>query len=322
MMEELRIIFMGTPGFAVPSLDALLKEGFNVVAVITAPDRPSGRGLKMKPSPVKSFADAHGIPVLQPTNLKDPGFIEELKSFGANLQIVVAFRMLPEIVWAMPEHGTFNLHASLLPRYRGAAPINHAIINGEPETGVTTFFLSKEIDTGNIIFREKTSIGPDETFGELHDRLKHLGAGLVTTTAKAIKEGTVSEIPQQDLFEEGTELRKAPKIYREDCRIDWKSGLNSIHNKIRGLSPYPAAYTKIIDPAGKEIQLKIYRADKKGKPGSLNHPEIFTDGKTYLSILVDGGEILLREVQLAGKKRMEVEEFLRGFQITNEWKIS
>ena len=321
-MEELRIIFMGTPDFAVPSLEALLKEGFNVVAVITAPDRPSGRGLKTKPSPVKSYAASHGIPVLQPTNLKDPDFIEELKSFRANLQIVVAFRMLPEIVWAMPHHGTFNLHASLLPSYRGAAPINHAIMNGETETGVTTFFLRKEIDTGNIIFREKTPIGHEETFGELHDRLKHLGADLVVRTARAINEGIVREIPQHELLEEGDEIKKAPKIFRDDCRIDWRSGINNIYNKIRGLSPYPAAYTKIINPESKEFEMKIYRADKKEIPGSPGPPQIHTDGKTNLSVLVEGGEIILREIQLAGKKRMETEEFLRGFQVTNKWKIS
>lgn len=321
-MEELRIIFMGTPDFAVPSLEALLKEGFNVVAVITAPDRPSGRGLKTKPSPVKSYAASHGIPVLQPTNLKDPDFIEELKSFRVKLQIVVAFRMLPEVVWAMPFCGTFNLHASLLPQYRGAAPINHAIINGETETGVTTFFLRKEIDTGNIIFREKTPIGPEETFGELHDRLKYLGADLVVRTARAIKEGIVRETPQYKLLEEGDKIKKAPKIFREDCRIDWRSGINDIYNKIRGLSPYPAAYTKIINPEGKEFEMKIYRADKKKIPGSPGPPQIRTDGKTNLSVSVEGGEIILREIQLAGKKRMETEEFLRGFQVTNKWKIS
>ncbi len=321
-MEELRIIFMGTPDFAVPSLEALLNNDFNVIAVITAPDRPSGRGLKTKPSPVKSYAVSHKIPILQPTNLKDPGFIEELRSFRANLQIVVAFRMLPEIVWSMPHHGTFNLHASLLPQYRGAAPINHAIMNGETETGVTTFFLRKEIDTGNILFRERTPIGPEETFGELHDRLKHLGADLVVRTTRAIKEDRVSETPQQELLEEGDEIKKAPKIFRDDCRIDWGYRINDIYNKIRGLSPYPAAYTKIIDPEGKEFEMKIYRADKKEIPGSSAHVHIRTDGKTYLSVSVSGGEIILKEIQLAGKKRMETEEFLRGLQVTNKWKVS
>src|SRR6187455_863869 len=238
-MNQLRIIFMGTPEFAVPSLEILIQNKFNVVAVITAPDKPQGRGQKLTPSPVKECALRYNIPVLQPTNLKSPQFLEELKSYQANLQIVVAFRMLPEIVWAMPSLGTFNLHGSLLPQYRGAAPINWAIINGEKETGVTTFFLKHEIDTGSIIFKEREPIHEDDTVGTLYERLMVKGANLVVQTAKAVESGQANGKPQSAQ----PELKRAPKIFKETCEINWKQNAESVRNFVRGLSPYPAAWT-------------------------------------------------------------------------------
>jgi methionyl-tRNA formyltransferase len=319
--EKLKIIFMGTPGFAVPSLEALVDGGFNVAAVITAPDRPAGRGLKVKHSAVKSFAIDRGIQVLQPANLKDPSFIENLRSINANLQVVVAFRMLPEAVWQMPEYGTFNLHASLLPRYRGAAPINHAIMNGETETGVTTFFLQKDIDTGNIIFRESTPIGPDETFGELHDRLKEIGARLVLKTTLAIQDGTVHEIPQDQFDEDPGRMKKAPKIFRDDCRIDWNSDVDTIYNKIRGLSPYPAAFTTLKNNAGKELNLKIFKVRKQPEQDDKAIPSLYTDNKDFLSVNLSGGSLQITELQMEGKKRMKTQEFLRGFDIQSGWKL-
>ncbi|MTI24447.1 methionyl-tRNA formyltransferase, partial [Fulvivirga kasyanovii] len=251
-MKDLRIIYMGTPDFAVPSLEILLENKFNVVAVITAPDKPKGRGQKLMTSPVKDCAVKHNLPVLQPSNLKSPEFIEELKSYNANLQIVVAFRMLPEVVWNMPEIGTFNLHASLLPQYRGAAPINWAIINGEKETGVTTFFLKHEIDTGKIIFQEKETIREDDTVGDLYARLMQKGAQLVLKTVQAIQQ---EDYPQTDQ-NENQELKKAPKIFRETCQIDWSQSTAHVYNFIRGLSPYPAAWTEIL---GKN--LKLYKIE-------------------------------------------------------------
>lgn len=313
---------MGTPEFAIPSLSALLDEGFNIAAVVTAPDRPSGRGLSLRPSPVKSFAVEHGLQVLQPANLKDPGFISELSSFKANLQIVVAFRMLPEVVWQMPALGTFNLHASLLPDYRGAAPINHAIMNGESETGVTTFFLKKAIDTGDIIFRESTPIGPHETFGKLHDRLKKIGAQLVIKTARAISEGNVKEISQDKLADTGQVLKKAPKIFREDCRIDWSKDTATIYNTIRGLSPYPAAFTTLKSPDGKNINLKIFKAEILESSTAGNIPAITTDNKSYLSISLKDGAIRIIELQVEGKKRMNTDEFLRGFDLNEMWMLT
>jgi methionyl-tRNA formyltransferase len=321
MSRKLRIIFMGTPEFAIPSLSALLEKGFNIAAVITAPDRPSGRGLKLTHSPVKDFALSKGLPVMQPTNLKEDKFISELRSYKANLQVVVAFRMLPEIVWQMPEMGTFNLHASLLPDYRGAAPINHAIINGEPLTGVTTFFLKKSIDTGNIIFREETPIGPDETFGELHDRLKEIGAGLVVKTASAIHDGSVKEIPQEKFIDENKPLHKAPKIFREDRRIEWDKDALSIYNKIRGLSPYPAAFTTLRSPDGKDFNLKIFRAELLQKNPVQPPACIITDNKKSLSITLKKGMIDITELQIEGKRRMKTSDFLAGFDLNSNWKV-
>lgn len=303
-MTELRIIYMGTPEFAVPSLQILVENGFHVVAVITAPDKPKGRGQKLATSPVKDYAVSQNIPVLQPTNLKSPEFIEELRSYQANLQIVVAFRMLPEVVWDMPEIGTFNLHASLLPQYRGAAPINWAIINGEKETGVTTFFLKHEIDTGNIIFQEKEPIEEDDNVGDLYGRLMERGAGLVLKTVQAIQAGDYPQLSQ----DESGEIKHAPKIFKETCEIDWSKSSEEVYNFIRGLSPYPAAWTMI-----NGTQFKIYKAEKLELTSAGEKPgDYSTDNKTYLHIQTGGNVLSIKELQMEGKKRMEIEDFLRG----------
>lgn len=308
---DMRIVFMGTPAFAVASLSALIEAGKQVVAVITSPDRPAGRGQKLQQSPVKVFAMEHGIPVMQPEKLKDPAFLEELRGYQADLQVVVAFRMLPEQVWNMPPRGTLNLHASLLPQYRGAAPINHAIMNGESETGVTTFLLQHEIDTGDILFAEKTRIGPEENAGELHDRLMNTGAALVVKTVRAIADGTATP-KSQDLSAVRGSLRSAPKIFREDTRIDWDQPVEVIHNRIRGLSPYPAAFTTLYDKS-----IKIYRAEKiPVASGTIlpNAGTVVTDGKTFLRFVAADGFIDIMELQAEGKRRMEVVEFLRGLR--------
>lgn len=308
-MKDLRIVYMGTPDFAVPSLEILVENGFNVVAVVTAPDKPKGRGQKVATSPVKDCAVRHNIPVLQPTNLKSPEFIEELKSYNANLQIVVAFRMLPETVWNMPEIGTFNLHASLLPQYRGAAPINWAIINGEKETGVTTFFLKHEIDTGRIIFQEKEIIHEDDTVGDLYVRLMQKGAELVLKTVQAIRQEDYPQIEQN----EGKELKSAPKIFRETCQINWNQPTDRIYNFIRGLSPYPAAWTEI---TGKNLKLyQVKKLTMNNELKSISPGDYTTDGKKYLYFRTQDGGIDVRELQIEGKRRMDVEEFLRGNKI-------
>ena len=301
MKNDLRIIYMGTPDFAVPSLEVLVENGYNVVAVITAPDRPKGRGQKLATSAVKDCAVKHNIPVLQPTNLKSPDFIEELRTYNANLQIVVAFRMLPEIVWDMPEIGTFNLHASLLPQYRGAAPINWAIINGEKETGVTTFFLKHEIDTGNVIFQEREPIHEDDNVGSLYGRLMNKGADLVLKTVKAIEAGDYPQLPQ----DESGENKHAPKIFKETCEINWNQSTEKVYDFIRGLSPYPAAWTTI-----NSMNCKIYKVSKSTKAISAGRHE--SDGKKYLHIGTADGSVSVEELQLQGKKRMGIEDFLRG----------
>lgn len=299
---------MGTPEFAVPSLEILIRNKYNIVAVITAPDKPKGRGQKVAPSPVKDFALSKNIPVLQPTNLKSKAFLDELKSYKANLQIVVAFRMLPEAVWSMPLLGTFNLHASLLPQYRGAAPINWAIINGEKETGVTTFFLKHEIDTGNIIFQEKEPIYKEDTAGSLYNRLMHKGAGLVLKTVQAIESGNYPQLKQ---ILNG-EIKRAPKIFKEDCEIKWDKSSKEIYDFIRGLSPYPAAWTNL---NGKHC--KIYRAAQTEKIANyLNPGEYKTDNKTYLHFRAQDGMLAIEELQLEGKKKMKTEAFLRGNKIS------
>lgn len=306
-MRDLRIIFMGTPEFAVPSLDILVENYFNVVAVITAPDKPAGRGLTLKASAVKEAALRHSIPVLQPTSLKDPAFLEELQSYKANLQVVVAFRMLPEAIWSYPEFGTFNLHASLLPNYRGAAPINWAIMNGEKETGCTTFFLKHEIDTGNIIFSEKETISYDDTIETLYARLMSKGSHLVLKTVQSIASGEVKTHPQN----ESEAKHSAPKIHKETCAIDWKKSAEEIRNFIRGLSPIPSAWTMI---DGK--QFKIFRTSVSSENSGNHTPgTIISDGKKTMEIATGNGILKLEELQPEGKKRMSTEEFLRGYKI-------
>lgn len=297
---------MGTPDFAVASLDALVQANFDVVAVVTAPDKPAGRGQKLNESAVKKYAVEKGIPVLQPEKLKNPEFIAELRSYQADLQVVVAFRMLPEVVWNMPPKGTINLHGSLLPQYRGAAPINHAIINGEKESGVTTFFLTHEIDTGNIILSDSTAIADDETAGDLHDKLMYIGANLLVKTLKAIEAGEVNEQPQP----QSGELKHAPKIFKDDCKIDWNNEAQTVYNLIRGLSPYPTAFTFLSDKT-----LKVFKAEIEDKEPGIAAGGFLTDGKTYLKFAAKDGFIKLLDIQYEGKKRMLIEDFLRGMRL-------
>jgi methionyl-tRNA formyltransferase len=308
--SKIRIVFLGTPDFAVSSLTALVDEHFTIAGVVTAPDKPAGRGMKLTESAVKRYAVEKGLNILQPEKLKDPKFLEQLKSLRADLQIVVAFRMLPELVWNMPAMGTINLHASLLPDYRGAAPINWAIINGEKETGATTFKLRHEIDTGNILLQEKLLIHENETAGELHDRLKLLGSQLVIKTVQGLESGTQKEIPQVETG--NRELKKAPKIFTETGRINWNKSVGEIHNLIRGLSPQPAAFTEL----EKKI-LKIYRSEKEIIKPTVSIGQIETDNKTFLKFACTDGYIHVRELQLEGKKKMNVEDFLRGHKIAN-----
>ena len=300
-----RIVFMGTPEFAVASLDAIIQAGYHVVAVITAPDKPAGRGMQLTVSAVKKYALEKDLKILQPEKLKNPDFLEELRQLHADLQIVVAFRMLPELVWNMPPMGTVNLHGSLLPQYRGAAPINWAVINGEPKTGVTTFKLQQDIDTGDILLQESFPIGQEETAGEVHDRMKDIGARLVVKTIEGLTAGTLTEHPQpQDAI-----LKHAPKIFTETCRIDWNQPIENIYNLIRGLSPFPAAFTHL---DGK--LLKIYRSEKDTATPSHSPGEIDTDKKTYLRFAAADGYIRVKEIQLEGKKKMEITDFLRGYR--------
>jgi methionyl-tRNA formyltransferase len=316
-----RIIFMGTPEFAVASLDALVQAGCNIVGVITAPDKPAGRGMKLTESAVKKYAVEKQLPVLQPEKLKDPMFLEALKNLQADLQIVVAFRMLPEVVWNMPPMGTINLHGSLLPQYRGAAPINWAVINGEKETGVTTFKLQHEIDTGNILLQDSFPIGEDETAGEVHDKMKEIGARLLVKTVAGLAKGTLTEMPQTPDGRrpsyakasageaEDNTLKHAPKIFTETCKIDWNHSVTAIYNLIRGLSPYPAAFTYLNDK-----MLKIYKAKKELHNSPKSAGSFETDNKTFLKFAGSDGYIYVTELQLEGKKKMGIEEFLRGYR--------
>ena len=311
--KELRIVYMGTPDFAVESLRALVEGGYNVVGVITMPDKPVGRhGSVLQPSPVKEYALSQNLPVLQPEKLKDEAFIAELRALNADLQIVVAFRMLPEVVWDMPRFGTFNLHASLLPQYRGAAPINWAVINGDTETGVTTFFLTHEIDTGKIIRQKHLPIADTDNVGVVHDALMTIGAGLVTETVDLLLAGKVDAIPQEEFFKDAAELRPAPKIFKDTCRINWGQPLKKIYDFIRGLSPYPAAWTDLVAPDGSRLALNVYETEKH--PASHHHATgtILTDAKSYIDVAVKDGYIRLLSLQLAGKKRMGVKDFLNG----------
>ncbi len=313
---------MGTPEFAVESLKLLLQNNYNIVAVITVPDKPAGRGQQLQQSAVKKYALEKGLNILQPEKLKDEIFLEQLTTLKADLQIVVAFRMLPEVVWNMPRLGTINLHGSLLPHYRGAAPINWAIINGEKETGVTTFFLQQEIDTGKIIFQEKTPISENETAGEIHDKLMNIGAELIVKTVRAIEAGNYPQLDQAQLISKNDFIKVAPKIFKPDCRIDWSKTVEEIHNQIRGLSPYPAAFTDFISPEGKIVSLKIFRSKKETITHHFPINSIITDSKNYIKIAVKNGYIEIDDLQVAGKKRMAVIEFLRGFQLNNEWKVN
>lgn len=317
--KQLRIVFMGTPDFAVASLQALVEGGYNVAGVITAPDKPAGRGKKLSESAVKKYAVEKGLKVLQPEKLKNPVFIKELRALKADLQVVVAFRMLPEVVWDMPPLGTFNLHGSLLPQYRGAAPLNWAVINGETKTGVTTFLLDKQIDTGKILFKREIEIGENDTVGDIHDRLMEIGARLVTETVDALAEGNVKPIPQDELLQ-GEEVKHAPKIFKEDCRIDWTDDTEKARNLIRGLSPYPTAWSTLVNKTTeKELPVKIFFAQKvketeSGKPGTIK-----TDRKTHLNVACKNGWLGITDLQLAGKKRMKIDDFLRGFQQVSEY---
>ena len=310
-MNNPRIIFMGTPDFAVATLDALVKSGMNLVAVITAPDKPAGRGMKLTMSAVKKYALAQDIPVLQPEKLKNPAFLEELRSWKADLQVVVAFRMLPELVWNMPPLGTINVHASLLPEYRGAAPINWAIINGEKQSGVTTFKLTHEIDTGNILLQKKVDIGDDETAGELHDRLMIAGAELAVQTVQGLVNNNIPERLQENMIgEERIRATHAPKIFTDTCKIDWSQSTDRIYNLIRGLSPFPGAFTEL---QGKLF--KIFKAEKKTEVPLLAPGAFETDHQSWMRFACDDGYIYVTEIQAEGKKRMSIADFLRGFRV-------
>lgn len=320
--KELRIVYMGTPDFAVESLRALVEGGYNVVGVITVPDKPVGRhGSVLQASPVKEYALSQNLPVLQPEKLKDEAFLDALRALNADLQIVVAFRMLPEVVWDMPRFGTFNLHASLLPQYRGAAPINWAVINGDTETGVTTFFLTHEIDTGKIIRQKHLPIADTDDVGVVHDALMTIGAGLVTETVDLLLEGKVDAVPQEEFFKDAAELRPAPKIFKDTCRINWNQPLKKIYDFIRGLSPYPAAWTELVAPDGSRMALKVYKTEKHLASHDLVTGTIHTDAKSYIDVAVEDGYIRLLTVQLAGKKRMEVKDFLNGFKQIGDYTV-
>ncbi|MBU3926473.1 MAG: methionyl-tRNA formyltransferase [Bacteroidetes bacterium] len=310
--SEARIVFMGTPPFAVPSLMALVNNGYHVVGVITAPDRPAGRGKTITHSAVKSCAMELGLSILQPENLKDPAFIDELKALKADLQIVVAFRMLPPQVWEMPPLGTFNLHASLLPQYRGAAPINHALINGETITGITTFLLDKEIDTGKILFQESIHISPDDDAGTLHDKLMELGSTLIIKTTDSILQGQIDPISQSEVVASIYELKKAPKIFKHDCFINWQLAGQRIHNFVRGLSPYPAAISILHKNNGDEISIKIFKTEFMPVEHDLSPGTIKTPDNKKIWVAVQDGFISIEELQQSGKKRLHVDEFLRG----------
>lgn len=312
--QSLRIVYMGTPDFAVEPLRKLVEGGYNVVGVVTMPDKPVGRHQnELSSSPVKRYAVAHGLKVLQPEKLKDPAFLEVLKELRADVQVVVAFRMLPEVVWNMPPLGTFNLHAALLPQYRGAAPINWAIINGDTETGITTFFLDSKIDTGSIIQRVSVPILDTDNAGDVHDKLMHLGSDLVVETIDNLLADNVHPVPQSE-FTSDEPLRPAPKIFKDTCRIDWSGGVKRVYDFVRGLSPYPAAWTELVAD-GKKSVLKIYAASKEFCTPAEHPGTVVTDGKNYLKVVLADGYLKLEQIQIAGKKRMEVTDFLRGFRV-------
>lgn len=319
----MKIIYFGTPEFAASQLEAILAAGYEVPAVVTTPDRPAGRGKQMHASEVKECALRHGLPVLQPEKLKDEAFVEQLRSYNADLFVVVAFRMLPEVVWSMPAKGTINLHASLLPQYRGAAPINHVIINGETETGLTTFILDKEIDTGAMIMQEKLKIGEKMNAGELHDALMALGNKVLVETIRKIENGDIDPESQDAVIKkEGLELKPAPKIFKEDCYIDWRKPGREIYNFVRGLSPYPAAHAKIQNSEGEILDLKIFETEIVPKSDENDRfYSLKTDGKSYLEVVLEDSCVKIMEIQQAGKKAMKIAEFLRGARISEDWKI-
>ncbi len=320
MNHKLNIVFMGTPDFAVPSLEKLIHAGYQILAVITAPDKPSGRGLVVQCSPVKKVALQHNIPVLQPTNLKDQDFINQLQQINPDLQVVVAFRMLPKVVWDLPKFGTINLHASLLPDYRGAAPINWAIINGETQTGATTFFLNDQIDTGDIIDQITIPISPNETAGELHDTLMNEGASLVLSTVRKIEENKINRLAQTEV--DIRKIQLAPKIFKENCKINWHQNVESIHNFIRGLSPYPAAFFQLISPDNVAFQTKVFKTEYTHTNVNEIPGSIVSISKNRIDISGKDGIVSILELQLSGKKRMLTLEFLKGFGLDSRWKAN
>lgn len=321
-MKDIRIAYFGTPEFAAYQLEVIIKEGFNVVAVITAPDKPAGRGKKIQQSDVKRAALAYHLPVLQPEKLRDEDFLKELASYQANLFIVVAFRMLPAVVWKMPEYGTFNLHASLLPQYRGAAPINHAIINGEKETGVTTFFINEEIDKGAIALQQRIAINDDDNAGTLHDKLMTAGSRLIVDTIRGIQDDTLCKEEQDTIIvKDSLILKDAPKIFKDFCYIPWNESCERIYNHIRGLSPYPCAHTRLLSDEGKSLDLKIYRSHYELCHHDMPVGRIVTDTKHYIKVALCDGYIFLDEVQQAGKKAMPVDDFLRGQAMSGGWNV-
>ena len=310
--KDFRIIFMGTPEFAVESLKQLVEHGYNVVAVVTNPDKPAGRGRQLRESAVKEYAREQGLFLIQPEKLKDEDFAGQLKELNPTLQVVVAFKILPQSIFSLPQYGTFNLHASLLPDYRGAAPINHAIIRGEKKTGVTTFFLDPNVDTGRIIKQKEVAIHEKDNAGTLHDKLMQAGGELVRETVEAIRTGAYETILQEDLIPEGTRIKKAPKIFKDDCRIDWSGQTYDIHNFIRGLSPYPAAWTELAGPD--KHTMKIFSSQPEVVDHQRPHGSIHTDDKSYLKVATGDGYIEILELQLSGKKKLSAENFLKGFR--------
>lgn len=320
--EELKIVYMGTPDFAVEPLKRLVEDKYNVVGVVTMPDKPAGRGHKLQFSPVKQYAVDNNLHVMQPEKLKAEDFVNELRSLNADLFIVVAFRMLPEIVWAMPRLGTFNLHGSLLPQYRGAAPLNWAVINGETETGITTFFLTHEIDTGKIIQQEKIKINDEDNVGIIHDKLMIMGGDLVLDTVKNIINGTIKPKPQEELYSSESELKPAPKIFKETCHLDFSRPTENVHNLVRGLSPYPAAWANLVAEGKEDVQIKIYETKKEICTHNNTVGTIVTDGKKYLKVATSDGYLHLLQIQVPGKKRLPIEDFLRGFHFDAEYKLA
>jgi methionyl-tRNA formyltransferase len=316
--KDIKIVFMGTPDFAVGSLKKLVEEKYKIVGVVTATDKPAGRGQKLQSSAVKQYAESQGIPILQPEKLKDENFQKELKNFNADLFIVVAFRMLPKSVWAMPKFGTINLHASLLPQYRGAAPINWAIINGETKSGVTTFFIEEQIDTGNILLNKEVEISDTDNVGILHDKLMDVGSNLICETVDLIATENYKTIPQAGINEP---LKSASKIFKDDCKINWNKPAKEIYNLIRGLSPYPAAWTEFVSIDGKEIQFKIFESELISKKSNEEIGRIISDNKSFVHIVVQDGIINIKTLQQAGKNKMKAEEFLRGFQQISNFKV-